>query len=80
MMLILIVFLYRNMCYEIYKMIDSVLSSILLWLGKLDHVIYSQYGDGSLGGEFQGLNLGHRWLNNTVLQIISDLSYLELET
>jgi len=30
-----------------------------LGCGKLDHIIYSQYGDSGFGGEFKGLNLGH---------------------
>ena len=45
-------------------------SLVLLLRNKLDHIVDSQDGNGSLSCKSQGVNLGNHWLQNSCLQVV----------
>lgn len=55
-------------------------SLLLIWLSESDHIVNSKNGDGSLSSKFKTLDLRHGWFNDTVFQVITDLSVHKLES
>ena len=49
-------------------------------MSELDHIVDSQDGYGSLGGELQTLYLGHGWFYDTVGQVVSHFTVGQVET
>lgn len=46
---------------------------------KLDHVINSQNGDGSLGGKLEGLDFGHCGLQYSCLFVVSYCALIQVQ-
>merc|ERR1719296_333187 len=62
-----------------YTAFSSVLSAVLLGRHELNKIVNTENCDGSLCSEFEGLNLRHRWLEDTSLEVVSYLTVVEIE-